>query len=342
MQVLFLFFYYFSSSFLLHGIIGLSLRKKGTLMPSHAIKEFAKTLHLDAVGIAPPVLPLPPSAYRQSPLCPLAAGIGEERYQPRRLLLSCKSVIVVLFPYYTGIPEDSNLSLYCRSLDYHAIVHTYLNKLIAFLQNIAPGVETKTLIDTSPLDDRWLAYQSGLGFFGDNHCFINDRYGSYCFIGSILTSLPLKADKPLEKTCLHCGQCHVRCPGGCFHDGLYEYGRCKSFLTQKKGSLSLPELTIIQQTPLVFGCDECQRHCPHNQGIWKTPLPEFYENRLLRLEPEDICHLSNRRFQSQYGDRAFAWRGKKILLRNFDAINGTLEAEPRHEGDDGHRNIQEK
>lgn len=308
-------------------------------MNSQAIKDFAKTLHLDAVGIAPAQLPLPPAAYRQSPLCPLASGTGMERYSPQRLLPSCQAIIVILFPYYIGPEAEGNVSLYCRSLDYHSIVHQYLEKIESFLRAAVPEIETRSIIDTSPLDDRWLAYQSGLGFFGDNHCFIHDRYGSYCFIGSILTSLPLEPDAPQVRECLHCGQCQARCPGRCFHDGRYDYRLCKSFLTQKKGSLSLPELQVLQQTPLLFGCDECQRHCPHNKDIVATPLPEFYENRLLTLHRNDISALSNRQFQTQYGTRAFAWRGKKILLRNFDAVAGTLESEARHERNDGHSNI---
>lgn len=161
-------------------------------MTSQDIKDFAKTLGLDAVGIASAALSLPPASYEQSPLCPLAAGTGRERYTPTAVLPSCQSVIVVLFPYYTGDSATSNLSLYCRPRDYHLIAQAYLERITAYIHEKEPTAATTCVVDTSILADRWLAYQSGLGFFGDNHCFITEKYGSYCFIGSILTSLPLR------------------------------------------------------------------------------------------------------------------------------------------------------
>lgn len=297
--------------------------------------SYIHSLGLTEAGIAPPILPLPGPAYTASPLCPLAAGSGAERYEPQRLLPSCQSILVILFPYYINGVEKSNISRYCRSLDYHLIVRDYLVRIEAFL-HAHEECETKCIIDTSPLDDRWLAYEAGLGFFGDNHCLINHRYGSYCFIGSILTSLPLPPHTPLAEECCHCGRCAAACPGRCFQGGIYDYRRCKSFLTQKKGSLLLPEIEVMQKTKLIFGCDVCQDVCPHNAHIDATPLPEFQQNRLLCLQEKDIEGLSNRQFQQAYGDRAFAWRGKKQLLRNLSYLQS------RNPGYDGDGNIDEK
>lgn len=308
-------------------------------MNSHDIKAFARTQHLDAVGIVPAHIPLPPPEYFSSPLCPLAAGHGNERYLPARLLPSCRSVIVIIFPYFTGLSEKSNLSMYCRSLDYHTIVSGYLHGIEKWLHDLVPDCETLSIIDTSPLDDRWLAYQAGLGFFGDNHCFINETYGSYCFIGSILTSLELTPDVPHANECRHCGRCAAGCPGQCFHNGSYHYETCKSFLTQKKGGLTPPEIAVIQKTPLVFGCDECQRVCPHNQAVSPTPLPEFYADRLLMLHGEEFAGLSNRQFQQAYSTRAFAWRGKRILLRNCGYLQSL---KPGEQGDYGNGDVNKK
>lgn len=285
-------------------------------MDSTNLKRFAAMLGLDCVGIAPAVLPHPP--YTGGPICPLAAGTGSERYEPQRLLPSCRSVIVMLFPYYTKKKDLTNLSLYCQSLDYHSIVHAYLSQVSAYLTTHFPHSEQYCIIDTSPLDDRWLAYQAGLGFWGDNHCLINDRYGSYVFIGSILSSLPFAPDTPQDKECLHCHACQAACPGQCFSDASYDYSRCKSYITQKKGDLSQSEIHCLEKTPLIFGCDICQESCPHNADIQPTPLPEFYQHRLPQLRREDIESLSNKQFQQAFGNRAFAWRGKKVLLRNID------------------------
>ncbi|MCI1248485.1 MAG: DUF1730 domain-containing protein [Megasphaera sp.] len=283
-------------------------------MRSQPIKDFARSLHLDACGIAP--IPLD-GRVDTNAICPLASGQGPERFEPDRLLPECRSIIVILFPYYTADDPDSNLSMYCRCTDYHLIVPAYLDRIAAFLQNTYPGCSSRCVVDTSPLSDRWLAYKAGLGFFGDNGCFINKKYGSYCFIGSILTTLPFDPDEPITDHCLHCGACAAACPGHCLENGTYSYEYCKSYLTQKKGDLTPQEIAVIKKTPLVFGCDECQRVCPHNNGIATTPLPEFRQHRLTRIIPDDIESLTNKEFRQTYGNRAFSWRGKKILLRNI-------------------------
>lgn len=286
-------------------------------MDSRCVKQFAASLGLDCVGIAPAALPAPPVL--PGDICPLAAGKGAERYAPSLLLPGCASVIVALFPYYMAGEKDANISLYCRSFDYHLVIAAYLEKIAAFIQERFGGA-CRCIADTSPLDDRWLAYHAGLGFFGDNHCFFHDLYGSYVFIGSVLTTVPFQPDGPRHKECLRCGACRNACPGRCFSGGRYDYRLCKSYLTQKKGSLTLPEIESMVKTPSVFGCDVCQDVCPLNGAVPETPIPEFRRSRLLRLDRGHIAHLSNRQFRDAYGSRAFAWRGKGVLLRNMDCL----------------------
>ena len=178
------------------------------------------------------------------------------------------------------------------------------------------------IVDTSPLAERDLAVQAGVGFLGDNGCLINETYGSWCFVGAVLTTVPLTPDQPRNQECLHCGNCSRACPGDCFQSGRYDYRSCKSYLTQKKGELTAEEIAIIQKTPLIFGCDACQDCCPHNARAKETPLPEFRQERIPRLEESTLEAMANRQFREAYGDRSFAWRGKKILLRNLELTTG--------------------
>ncbi len=305
------------------------------MIESTDLKAFAASLHLDCLGIAPAQLPKP-SPDDTSRICPLAAGQGPERYMPLSLLPDCQSIIVILFPYYNGRDSQSNLSHYCRCYDYHPIVHRYLERIMAYLTDHYPHNQHKAIVDTSPLADRWLAYQAGLGFYGDNHCFFNKIYGSYVFIGSILTTLSFQPDTPLGKGCLHCGACHAACPGQCFSSGTYDYRLCKSYLTQKKGSFTLPEQEVMCKTPLIFGCDICQDVCPLNQTVPLTPIPEFRQDSISVLTRKEVETLSNKQFQHTFGTRAFAWRGKKTLLRNMDCL------ERLEQGRDGNNDINTK
>ena len=292
----------------------LVIARKEEAVDSRPVKEFCRSLGLTAVGIAPNHLPEPE---RQPDICPLAAGKGPERYDLTGVLPGCQAAVVVLFPYYQEPVNGANLSLYCQFPDYHGIIRQYLEKITAWLGQNWPESRQTTLVDTSVLAERQLAIEAGLGFEGDNGCLINGTWGSWCFIGAVLTTLPLDPDAPNTGECLHCGACARACPGNCFSSGQYDYRTCKSYLTQKKGKLPPEEITILRKTSLVFGCDECQRCCPHNARVPVTPILEFREKRQARLTARELEPLTNRQFKEQYGERAFAWRGKKLLLRNL-------------------------
>ncbi|MGP2528747.1 epoxyqueuosine reductase [Acidaminococcus sp. LBK-2] len=288
-------------------------------MDKERLKAFCRSLGLTEVGVAPCRLPVPDPLPE---VCPLAAGKGPERYDLSQLLPGCRAAVVALFPYFLEPVKGSNLSLYCQLTDYHKVVPLYLEKIAGWLQAQAPESRQMTIVDTSPLAERDLAVQAGVGFLGDNGCLINETYGSWCFVGAVLTTVPLTPDQPRNQECLHCGSCSWACPGDCFQSGRYDYRSCKSYLTQKKGELTAEETAIIQKTPLIFGCDACQDCCPHNARAKETPLPEFRQERIPRLEESTLEAMTNRQFREAYGDRSFAWRGKKILLRNLELTTG--------------------
>lgn len=283
------------------------------------LQEFCKELHIYEFGIAP--WPLPDTAkdilYESNP-CPFTAADVEERLRGTTEFTP-KSAIVCLFPYYVKHSGPSNLSRYTWGTDYHLVINEYLEKLIEKLQKMNASAQFSIHCDTSPLADRYMAYLAGLGFYGKNNCFISPKWGSYVMIGTILTTLKFEPNTPLEQSCMGCNHCITACLGQCLGHDEFKYDTCKSYLTQKKGDLTNEEETIIGKTPLVFGCDVCQEVCPHNQGIPTTPIPEFQ-----RVEPyidiNELETLTNKEFKAKYGNRAFSWRGKKILMRNQNII----------------------
>ena len=230
-----------------------------------------------------------------------------------------KSAIVCLFPYFQGY-YDGNLSLYARSIDYHLIIREKLGRLSEFICTLAPQIFCEIFADIGPEIERQLAYNAGLGFYGKNGMLINDDFGSYFFIGYILCDLPLKADKPLGKSCIGCNRCIDACPGGALGN-RFDTSKCASHISQKKGDLTESEVAILKKSGLIFGCDTCQRKCPHN-NITPKPMKEFTEDLIHSLTKEDIENLSNKEFMRKYKNRAFSWRGKSVLLRNLKLVKG--------------------
>ncbi len=225
-----------------------------------------------------------------------------------------KSAIVCLFPYYCG-ESDGNLSLYARGLDYHLVIKEKLSPVCDFIRTLASDTECEIFADIGPEVDRRLAYEAGLGFYGKNKMLINDDFGSYFFIGYILCDLDLAPDTPLQKACMGCNRCIENCPGGALGEE-FDINKCASHISQKKGDLTESEIAILKKSGLVFGCDTCQRVCPHN-NITPKPLKEFTEDLIDSISLSELESLSNRGFMKKYKNRAFSWRGKGVLERNI-------------------------
>lgn len=248
------------------------------------------------------------------------------RSDPSHLLEGAKSVIVFAFPYYSEQVEkgSSNISIYCRMKDYHIIIDEFLDKFVYEIKMImGEGSEDFRFVkfaDTSNICDRYLAFKAGLGYYGLNNTLINDSYGSYFFIGGLITNLELKYDEPIKKTCMMCLKCLENCPGGAIGKN-YEFNskKCVSYLTQKK-ELTEQEEKILIRAKSAFGCDVCQKVCPHNSDLGERAHENFKEDILPLIESQDIENLSNKKFKIKYGDRAFSWRGKKIIQRNLKII----------------------
>lgn len=246
-----------------------------------------------------------------------------KRIDPKLTMSNAKSIIVCLFPYAVDYEEGANISNYTYSIDYHIIARKKLAEISDFLSAKIDNFEHKAFVDTGSLPDRHLAHLAGLGYYGINSHIINDKYGSYVFIGYILTNYSFEIDKPINKTCIRCGACVKECPGNAIlGDFTINPHRCISYLTQKKGDLTEDEIAVIRKGKLVFGCDICQKVCPHNKTIEQTNMEELKQNLIYRINYDELLTISNKEFKKKYGDRAFSWRGKSILIRNFEYMCG--------------------
>ena len=226
-----------------------------------------------------------------------------------------KSVIVYLVPYYTG--KAKNLSAYAKSRDYHLAIKEINEKLEKFLKDMYPCNKFAGYGDHSPIDERHAALITGLGISGDNGLIINEKYGSYVFIGDMLSDIDselLGRNKTVEiSRCEGCGKCKTACPTGILRgDG----DDCLSAITQRKGTLTEKEASLMKQYNTAWGCDLCQLACPHNENVNETPLEFFKRDNVEELSRKLIENMTDEEFSC----RAFSWRGREVLLRNLDIL----------------------
>lgn len=237
-----------------------------------------------------------------------------------RLCPGAAGVILAAFPYFDG-DKPGNLSLYARGEDYHRCVTRRLERSAEELRQHFPGHTFVVGSDNSPLDERQCARLAGVGRMGRHGLVILEPYGSWLFLGTILTDLALPNAPTPAPDCVNCGACVRACPGGALNTFPFDEDRCLSALTQKKGTLSPEQELLLKRHPLIWGCDLCQKACPYNKKALLSPLDDLTGRESLPYLPsltaDDLEGLTNRTFRAKYGERAFAWRGPAVLRRNL-------------------------
>lgn len=295
-------------------------------MDKNKLKEFCKSIGINCVGIAGigPYYDLE-NIIKDRTKKDFITGMEEpsvdKRINPRVTMENAESIIVCAFPYFVEDVVDSNLSKYCYGKDYHIVVKEKLQQIADYIDSETEGFQYMIFADNGPLVDRYLASISGIGYYGINNNIITDEYGSFVFIGYIINNYYFEPDKKSEKSCVKCGKCITSCPGKAIL-GDFEMNpkKCLSYVTQKKEDLSEDEKIALKNNKKIFGCDICQDVCPHNISISKTNIKEFKEELIYNLKEEEINNISNKEFRRRYKEKAFSWRGKKIIQRNIEIL----------------------
>ncbi|MGD6879863.1 tRNA epoxyqueuosine(34) reductase QueG [Bacillus infantis] len=294
------------------------------------IIDYSKTIGIDKIGFASASTfgEMKSRLIRQQEL-DYQSGFEEpdidKRTEPALLLDEPMSIISIALAYPSKMKtrvvskRGERRGIFCRAswgTDYHTVLRDRLGKLEAYINERLPEAKLKSMVDTGELVDRAVAERAGIGWSGKNCSIITPEFGSYVYLGEMITNLPLEPDEPIEDGCGSCNLCVDVCPTGALvGGGQLDSKRCIAFLTQTKGFLE--EEFRVKIGNRLYGCDTCQTVCPKNKGM------DFHFHEEMEPDPEiakpllkPLLHMSNREFKEKFGHVSGSWRGKKPIQRN--------------------------
>ena len=238
-----------------------------------------------------------------------------------------RSVIVCAVNYNTAHPYSTQvndlgcgwISRYAWSReDYHDSVLQRLREVESKLnENSGQQIETRCYVDTGPIVERVYAKYAGVGWLGKNTCLINQKIGSWLFLGVIITSLDLVPDLPAPDRCGTCTRCIDACPTNAFiAPHQLDSNKCIAYLTiEKRGSI--PEELRAGMGRHVFGCDICQDVCPWNRKAPATDKPEFQPREgLVNPALGWLAEISEEEFREKFRSSPLKRAKRNGLRRN--------------------------
>ena len=218
-----------------------------------------------------------------------------------RLPKNAKTIIICAFPYKVKENAPKFLSRYAAVPDYHNIVGEILENACRVLKQKYGDFAFEYFCDNSPIPEVHAAAEAGLGVKGDNGLLITPDYGSFVFLGEIVTDLQIECENKYDE-CTHCEKCKNTCPIA------LDKSNCLSNLSQKK-KLTDCELNILKQNNILWGCDICGEACPMNKNAKCTDIAAFNDGyRDQYIIGEDT------------NNRPYTWRGEEVIKRNYENI----------------------
>ncbi|HEY1164360.1 MAG TPA: tRNA epoxyqueuosine(34) reductase QueG [Chitinophaga sp.] len=203
----------------------------------------------------------------------------DKRIDPRKLVDNAQSVITLLLNYYPAEqqrPDAPKVAKYAYGQDYHEVIRSKLNTLLLQIQENIGEVNGRGFVDSAPVLERSWAQRSGLGWIGKNGNLIHKQAGSFFFIATLITDLPLEYDSPVGDYCGSCTRCLDACPTGALvQPGVVDGSRCISYYTIELKEMLIPENMQGKFEQWMFGCDICQDVCPWNRFAKPHSTVEF-------------------------------------------------------------------
>jgi epoxyqueuosine reductase len=249
---------------------------------------------------------------------------AERRSHPRAMWPDARSAIVLGLNY--GPDRDplealkrrwaGAISVYAQGDDYHDLIKTRLKRLAGELQ-VRLGGEVKVFVDTAPLMEKPLAEAAGLGWQGKHTNLVSRKFGSWLFLGSVLTTLQIEPDPPAEDHCGACRACLDVCPTKAFPAPYQLDARaCLSYLTIEHAG-PIPETYRAAMGNRIYGCDDCLAVCPWNKFARQGRETKLHAREALK-EPSlaMLADLDDAAFRALFAKSAVNRIGRDRFVRN--------------------------
>jgi epoxyqueuosine reductase len=255
----------------------------------------------------------------------------ELRIDPTKLVPGAKSVITLLLNYYPAEKQNEDslqVSKYAYGRDYHEVIREKLHKLMAMIKGSIGEIQGRGFVDSAPVLERAWAQRSGLGWIGRNGNLLTREAGSFFFIATLITDLPLQYDDPFAKD--YCGTCR-RCIDACPTDAIMENkvvdgSKCISYFTIELKDKLIPAEMGNKFDDWFFGCDTCQDVCPWNRFAQPTKETEFSPiPELLNFTTTEWESLTEDTFKKIFRHSPLKRSKFQGIQRNLNFVQNTFD-----------------
>ena len=252
------------------------------------------------------------------------ASTGERRKSPFALWPHARSAVMLGMNYAPGEnplerlkqKDAGNISVYALGRDYHAVLKGKLKTLAAHLAS-RTSAEVKVFVDTAPLMEKPLAQEAGIGWQGKHTNLVSREFGSWLFLGAILTTARLAPDIAEPDRCGSCRACLDVCPTNAFPSPYQlDARRCISYLTiEHKGHIDAEFRAAFGNR--IYGCDDCLAVCPWNKFAQAASETKLAARSDLQEPPlAELLALDDRAFRGKFAGSPVKRTGRDRFLRN--------------------------
>jgi epoxyqueuosine reductase len=269
-----------------------------------------------------------------------------KRQDIRQIMPEVRSLICVALNYYTpqtrpDSAEYAKISRYGWGRDYHRVLQKKLKAYATWLEAQGEGIQARFYADTGPVQDKVWAEQAGIGWIAKNGNVITREYGSWVFLGEVLTNLELPPDRPSTQHCGTCTRCLEACPTQAITQPfVVDANRCIAYHTIENRSEEIPEAIAAQMQGWVAGCDICQDVCPWNQRFAQETDTTEFQPYPWNIAPKltELVELSDAEWSDRFPASALRRikpdmlrRNAKANLMNFESSNESAETDKQEE-----------